>query len=217
MPCRHWPPTLTSPDLEAQRLALLVQVHAQQSDAPAITQDLAQLEASYALYPAYADALSAAGIFYYRQLNWQEAARAYRRLWELFPQNDHLRDDGWRLAWCDYLLGDPKTADVMQRLSDAVSGFPPRSRGALLVGADRGGSRLARRGPGALRAADQTVCAHLLRAAGCRAAWRRLRAKQGSLPGADDSAAAPLAAALIPVLAPPVDSARTRVPRHRSQ
>ena len=37
-----------SPDLEAQRLALLVQVHAQQADALAITQDLAQLETSYA-------------------------------------------------------------------------------------------------------------------------------------------------------------------------
>ena len=118
------------PDLEAQRLELLVQVHAQQADAPAMTQDLAQLEATYALYPAYADALSAAGMFYYRQLNWQEAAREYRRLIDLFPQNDHLRDDGWRLAWCDYLLGDPKTSDV---ISGYLKQFPdsPRAPAAL--------------------------------------------------------------------------------------
>ena len=101
------------PDLEAQRLGVLLQVHAQQEDAPAMTQDLAQLDATYALYPAYADALSAAGIFYYRQLNWQEAATDYRRLVDLFPRNEHLRDDGWRLAWCDYILGDPKTVEVM--------------------------------------------------------------------------------------------------------
>ena len=119
-----------SPDLEAQRLALLVQVHAQQTDALGITQDLAQLETSYANSPAYADALSAAGMFYYRQLNWQEAARDYRRLYELFPQSDHLREDGWRLAWCDYLLGDPKTSDV---ISDYLMQFPdsPRAPAAL--------------------------------------------------------------------------------------
>jgi soluble lytic murein transglycosylase len=101
------------PDLEAQRLGLLLQVHAQQEDASAMAQDLAQLDATYALYPAYADALSAAGMFYYRQLNWQEAATDYRRLVDLFPRNEHLRDDGWRLAWCDYILGDPKTAEIM--------------------------------------------------------------------------------------------------------
>jgi soluble lytic murein transglycosylase len=103
-----------TPDLEAQRLALLVQAHAQQSDAGAITQDLKQLESQYTFSPAYSDALSAAGEFYYRQVDWQNAASAYRRLFELFPQNQHAREDGWRLAWCDYLLHDPKASDAMR-------------------------------------------------------------------------------------------------------
>jgi hypothetical protein len=100
-----------SPDLEAQRLALLVQVHAQQADALAITQDLAQLETSYAGSPAYADALSAAGIFYYRQLNWQEAARDYRRLGELFPQMTTCARmvGGWRGVIIFWTIPKPPT------------------------------------------------------------------------------------------------------------
>jgi soluble lytic murein transglycosylase len=119
-----------TPDLEAQRLALLVQAHTQQSDAAAITQDLAQLETQPASSPAYADALSAAGNFYYRQLNWQEAARAYQRLFELFPQNEHAREDGWRLAWCYYLLHDPRAPDAIR---DHLMRFPdsPRAPAAL--------------------------------------------------------------------------------------
>jgi soluble lytic murein transglycosylase len=114
-----------TPDLEAQRLALLVQVHAQQSDAGAITEDLKQLETQYASSPAYAEALSAAGDFYYRQVDWQEAASAYGRLFGLFPQNQHAREDGWRLAWCNYLLHNSKAPDAMR---DYLQRFPDSAR-----------------------------------------------------------------------------------------
>ncbi|HXW15387.1 MAG TPA: transglycosylase SLT domain-containing protein [Terriglobia bacterium] len=191
------------PDLEAQRLALLVRVHAQQSDAAAITQDLAQLEASYALYPAHADALSAAGIFYYRQLNWQEAARAYQRLWELFPQNDRLREDGWRLAWCEYLLGDPKTAEVMQRY---LMQFPDSSRAPAALywlgrtQEDQGSFAEAR----ALYALLTKRFVHTYYALQAAARMAAMGEKPGSVQGADGSPPAPLAAALVPMLAPPV-------------
>jgi soluble lytic murein transglycosylase len=192
-----------SPDLEAQRLALLVQVHAQQSDVLGVTQDLAQLETSYANSPAYADALSAAGMFYYRQLNWQEAARDYRRLFELFPQNDHLREDGWRLAWCDYLLGDPKTPDV---ISQFLMGFPdsPRASAALYwlgrIQEEQGSLAEAR----ALYALMVRRFVHTYYAPQAAARLAAIRARQVSLEGPNGSAAAPLAAALIPVLALPV-------------
>ena len=195
----HFP----SPELEAQRLALLVHVHAQQADALAITQDLAQLETSYANFPAYADALSAAGMFYYRQLNWQESARDYRRLYELFPQNDHLREDGWRLAWCDYLLGDPKTSDV---ISQYLMQFPdsPRAPAALYwlgrIQEQQGAIAEAR----ALYALLVKRFVHSYYAPQAAARLTAMRTRQGSLAGPNDSAAAPLAAALIPVLAPPV-------------
>jgi soluble lytic murein transglycosylase len=194
---------LPSPDLEAQRLALLVQVHAQQADALGATRDLAQLETSYAHFPAYADALSAAGIFNYRQLNWQEAARDYRRLYELFPQSDHLREDGWRLAWCDYLLGDPQTSDVITQF---LKGFPdsPRAPAALYwlgrIQEDQGSLAEAR----ALYALLVMRFVHSYYAPQAAARLAAIRARQGSLAGPNNSAAAPLAAALIPVLAPPV-------------
>ena len=192
-----------SPDLEAQRLALLVQVHVQQADALGITQELAHLETSYAGSPAYADALSAAGMFYYRQLNWQEAARDYRRLFELFPQNDHLRDDGWRLGWCDYLLDDPKTSDV---ISQYLMQFPdsPRAPAGLYwlgwIQEQQGALTEAR----ALYALLVKRFVHSYYAPQAAARLAALRTRQGNLAGPNDSAAAPLAAALIPVLAPPV-------------
>ena len=120
----------TAPELEAQRLAVLAQIHIQQSDAAALTLDLAQLETQYSASPAYAAALSAAGNFYYRQLNWQEAARNYQRLSELFPHSDNAREDGWRLAWCGYLLHNSQAPDVIH---DYLIRFPdsPRAPAAL--------------------------------------------------------------------------------------
>ena len=191
-----------SPELEAQRLALLVQVHAQETDAQAVTQDLAQLDASYANSPAYADALSAAGIFYYRQLNWQEAANNYRRLLELFPQNEHARDDGWRLAWCDYLLGDPKTSDLMR---DYLMQYPdsPRAPGILFwlgrTQENQGAIAEAR----ALYALVTQRFMHSYYAPQAAARLAALRSKPTAVTGPNDSAAAPLAASLISVLVPP--------------
>ncbi len=191
-----------SPEMEAQRLALLVQVHAQQTDALAITQDLAQLETSYASSLAYADALSAAGIFYYRQLNWQEAARNYRRLEELFPLSDHLRDDGWRLAWCDYLLGDPQTIQV---LHGYLMQFPdsPRAPAALYwlgrIEEDQGALAEAQ----ALYAVLIKRFVHTYYAPQASARMAAIRSRQAGLPNSGNSADAPLAAALIPVLTPP--------------
>jgi soluble lytic murein transglycosylase len=192
-----------SPDLEAQRLALLVQVHAQQGDALGITQELAKLETAYAYSSAYADALSAAGMFYYRQLNCQEAAHDYRRLEELFPQSDHRREDGWRLAWCDYLLGDPQTSAV---ISEYLLRFPdsPRAPAALYwlghLEEEQGALAEAR----ALDALLANRFVHSYYAPQASARLAAIGARQGSLAGPSDSAAAPLATALIPLLAPPV-------------
>lgn len=120
----------TTADLEAERLGLLVLLHAQQSDAVAMMQDLAQLETQYAASSAHADALSAVGNFYYRQLNWQEAARAYQRLFELFPLSEHAREDGWRLTWCSCLLHDPKAPEAMR---DYLLRFPDSVHAAAVL------------------------------------------------------------------------------------
>ena len=193
------PTHFAPPDLEAQRLDLLLQAHAQQDDASAMTQDLAALDATYALYPAYADALSAAGIFYYRKLNWQEAAHHYRRLVDLFPQNEHLRDDGWRLAWCDYHLGDPKTIDVMVWY---LRRFPDSSRAPSAVywlgrlEEDRGS-------PAEARALYSLLAKRFAHAYYQKQAAARLTALSAK-PGSGDSASAPLAGELAGLLPQPV-------------
>lgn len=188
------------PELEAQRLALLVEVHAQQADAPGMTQDLAQLDASFQSEPAYADALAAAGIFYYRQLNWQEAEHNYQRLWDLFPENLHLREDGWRLAWCRYLLGDTAASQTM---SDYVKRFPDAARvpAALYwlgrLQEDHGSPAEARALYELLKKRfAQTYYATL---ATTRLAGLRDQGDAAAHPG--DPVATPLASALIPLLA----------------
>jgi len=192
-----------TPELESQRLTLMVQLHVQQSDAAAIAQDLAQFEASYASSPAYADALSSAGGFYFRQFNWQEAAQTYRKLWDQFPQNDHLRDDGWRLGWSDYLVGDAKTAAVLHTY---LMQYPDSSRAPAAlywlgrVEEDQGVIAEAR----ALYALLVNRFAHTYYAPHAAAHLATLRTRPASVTGPNDSAAAPLAASLIPALSPPV-------------
>jgi len=188
------------PELEAQRLALLVQLHAQRADTQGMAQVLEQLETSYATSSAYADALASAGIYYYRQLNWQEAARNYRQLFDRFPQNDHVREDGWRLAWCEYLLNDPQAPEVIEKY---LKQFPdsPRAPAALYwlgrIEEEHGALSEAR----ALYALLLSRFIHTYYAAQAAA---RLEANRGSSPGYNDTGAAPLAASLIPVLAPPL-------------
>ncbi len=195
-----------SPEMEAHRLALLVQVHAQQSDEPGIAQELARLETSYAASPYFADALSSAGIYYYRKLNWQEAANVYRRLGELFPHDAHLRDDGWRLAWCDYLLGDGNAAAV---ISDYLKAFPdsPRAPAALFWLAHIQEQQGALADAQGLYALLCNRFAHSYYSAEASARLAAIHPKPESALAPNDAPAAPLAAALLPVLA------RTEIPQ----
>ncbi len=186
---------------EAQRWALLVQVHAQQSDTGSMTVDLAALEAAYSTDAAYAEALSTAGSFYYRQFDWKNAAQNYQRLWDLFPQSPLLHDDGWRLGWCDYLLGDAKTAEVIHAY---LLKFPDSSHAPAAlywlgrVEEDKGAIAEAR----TLYALEVKRYAHTYYAPEAAAHLATLRTRAGSVAASDDPTAAPLAAALIPVLPP---------------
>ena len=192
-----------TPEREAQRLELLVEAHVQQSDAPGITQELARLDTTYPDNPAYADALSQAGAFYFRQFNWAEASRNYGRLAELFPRSDHLREDAWRLAWCDYLLGDPQTSALMNKY---LMQFPdsPRAPAALYwlgrAEEQQGVLPEAR----ALYALLVKRFVHTYYAPRAAARLAAIGSKQVSAPAPGDPGATPLASALVPVLAPRV-------------
>ncbi len=192
-----------TPELEAQRLGLLVQVHVQQADPAAITRDLSELETQFASSPAYADALSAAGNFYYRQLNWQEAARVYQRLSELFPHGEHARDDGWRLVWCEYLLHDPKAPDAIK---EYLTRFPdsPRATAALYwlgrIKEEQGATSEAR----ALYVLLGKRFVHSYYALQAAARLENLPVGQGNVTGASETSAGSLAATLAPLLLSPV-------------
>jgi soluble lytic murein transglycosylase len=194
---------LASPELDAQRLLLIVQVHVQQADAPAVTQDLAQFEASYASSPAYADALSAAGMFFYRQLNWQEAARAYQRGVDLFPQSEHARDDSWRLAWCYYLLNDPKTSEAIRHFLTAFPDAPRAPSAIYWLGRtqeDNGSSAEAR----ALYTLITKQYPHTYYATQATARLAAMRSAPAKPDAGNDTNTAPIATELRQALTPPV-------------
>jgi soluble lytic murein transglycosylase len=110
------------PERDADRLALLVEIYAQESDATAMLQVLSLAQSLYPQSPPYASALFAAGNFYFRQQDWQNAARYYQPLTESFPQSEHAQDAVWRLALCYYYQKEP--AKALQAFRDSVTRYP---------------------------------------------------------------------------------------------
>jgi soluble lytic murein transglycosylase len=108
--------------IDAERLALLVEAYAQQGDATAMLQVLSLIQSLYPQSPAYASALSTAGNFSYRQLDWQSAARYYLGLTESLPQSEYARDASWRLAWTYYLAQDRDR--MHEALRDHIMRYP---------------------------------------------------------------------------------------------
>jgi soluble lytic murein transglycosylase len=142
-------------------------------------------------------------MFYYRQLDWQEAAREYRRLGEFFPQSSHLREDKWRLAWCDYLLADAKTPDAIRQF---LTAFPDSSHAPAAlywwgrIQEEQGVLSEAR----AIYAVLAKRFVHSYYAPKAAARLDALHAQAGNPSGASDSTSAPQAAALTSMLASPV-------------
>lgn len=110
------------PERDAERLELLVEIYAQQNDATAMLQVLSLAQSLYPHSPAYASALSIAGSFYFRQEDWQNAARYYQPLTEAFPQSEQARDAVWRLAVCYYFQKIPTRA--RQAFRDFITRYP---------------------------------------------------------------------------------------------
>ena len=110
------------PERDSERLEVLVEAYAQESDAGAMVQVLSLAQSLYPQSPAYASALSVAGNFYFRQQDWRNAARYYQILTESFAQSEHARDGAWRLAVCYYLQKD--FAKARQAFQDCISRYP---------------------------------------------------------------------------------------------
>ena len=99
-----------NPELDAQRLATLVDAHLQRADLAAAQQAVEQLRALYPQSPFYASALYAVGNHVIRQGDWKTAAGYYQLLTESFPDSEYAPEASWRAAWARYLERDSTAA-----------------------------------------------------------------------------------------------------------
>ncbi len=115
-------PIPNSPELDAERLSVLVEAYARREDAEAMRVVLDQLAAVYPQSSGLAAALDAAGNFFARQGDWNSAARYYQPLAESYPQTDLGREAHWRVAWTFYL--QKETQKARQAFVDHLTRYP---------------------------------------------------------------------------------------------
>jgi len=110
-------------DVDAERLATLVEAYAQSDNRAAIDSTLSQLSADYSSSPSYAEALSTAGSHLVRQGDWKTAAQLYYGpVAELFPETQLGEEANWRVAWSYYLQKD--TARAREAFRDNATRYP---------------------------------------------------------------------------------------------
>jgi soluble lytic murein transglycosylase len=117
--------SLASPAMNAERLALRVEVCAREDDSSGALAALSQIQAIDPHSSSFESALYSAGNFFFRLGEWQDAARQYQALVESFPQGGHTQDAGWRLIWCYYLTG--AHGQARQALRDRLTHYPRSS------------------------------------------------------------------------------------------
>ena len=145
-----------NPDLDAERLATLIEAYIQRADIVAALQILDQLRAVYPRSASYAAALSLVGNRFVREGDWQTASSYYQLLVEGFPDSDLAPEASWRVAWAHYLQRDVAAAtsafaNYVTRYPDALH-VPAALYWLGRLAADRGAAREARALYTALRA-----------------------------------------------------------------
>ena len=103
-----------SPEIEPERLGLLVDVAFRKSDLREAEALLQKLQKSYAQSSNYASALDSFGNYYVRRGAWKTAAKYYQVLGDQFPSTPRGQEAHWRRTWAYYLDGE---------LSSAQAGF----------------------------------------------------------------------------------------------
>lgn len=137
-----------NPELDAQRLAALVEAHHQRADMPALLHTLDELRALYPQSAAYASALSLVGNRFVRDGDWKTASGYYQPLAEGFPDSEFAPEASWRVAWARYL--EKELAPATGALVNHIARYPdsPRAPAALYwlgrMAAERGATPEAR-------------------------------------------------------------------------
>ncbi len=111
-----------TPELDAERLATLVDAYAQIEDDTAIVKPLNNLSRDYFKSHWHAVALlRAANYFMYRD-EWDIASLYYRTLREAFPQTPQGSEASWQYAWIAFLTGNPY--DASKALLNLIQKYP---------------------------------------------------------------------------------------------
>lgn len=97
-------------EIEAERLALLVEAHARLAEESAMLRVLEELHSRFPRSAAVPEALAAAGAHYVRQGDWNSAAVHSRALVEGFPYSPPAAEAHWRMGWARYLAGEEAAA-----------------------------------------------------------------------------------------------------------
>lgn len=99
-----------SPELDAERLATLVDAYARLDDPESMLIVLTQLHEVYPASSWYQAAMSRAGAFYVARGDWPTAAKYYQPIADAQPPTGESREAEWRTAWAAYLASDDERA-----------------------------------------------------------------------------------------------------------
>jgi soluble lytic murein transglycosylase len=116
------------PGMDAERMAVLVDIYARQDDPTSMDLMIDQLAKLYASSRHYASALDTAGDYFVRQGDWQRAAQYYRPLATLFPDSSWGLEANWRVAWSYYL--QKNFAAARAAFEDHLKRYPDSWHGA---------------------------------------------------------------------------------------
>ena len=114
--------TAPTPQLDAERLATLVDAYARIEDDTAVAQSLNKLRARYFKSHWHAVALLRAANYFMYKGEWDIAPLYYRTLRDAFPQTPQASEASWRFAWITYLTG--KQEDAHKALLNHIQKYP---------------------------------------------------------------------------------------------
>jgi peptidoglycan lytic transglycosylase len=111
-----------TPQLDAERLATMVDAYARLEDDAAVANTLNKLQSQYFKSPWHAVALLRAANYFMYKGELDIAPLYYRTLRDAFPQTPQASEASWRFAWVAYLTGKP--ADARKALLGHISRYP---------------------------------------------------------------------------------------------
>ena len=136
--------SLKTPDLDvdAERLYALSQAYRTEKKESEMFAALNTLAQTYPVSKWNEDGLMAAGNYHWVQLEREQAATAYQRVLDSFPNGKHAYNCEWRIAWVAYLDHQP---DADDRLTNFLVKYPTSANAVdalywLGRSAERGGN-----------------------------------------------------------------------------